>query len=335
MYDSTNDHGSVLVTRWKNRRAGIGREHLGHSMPSTGTNESLIRERGDAMNRKEAERLIRQVEELPTLPAIITRILEVLEDESSSARDLERVVSCDQSIAARVLRIANSAYYGFSREITTIHRAIVILGFQTVRGLALGSSIFETFFGGERDSCFDRTAFWLHSIACSRCAMALGKQVRGIDPEEAFLGGLVHDIGMVVMDHVMHEKYRPILEQAVTQGEPLNQLERRTWGFDHADVGGWLAEHWKFPPSLLEAIRFHHRISRSVNAPPALVAVIHLADFCSHEAGMSVTGNRNGDDLQGEALRLARVDEGKLTALVDRIRDEREQIEAFFAAMSV
>ena len=287
------------------------------------------------MNRKEAERLIRQIEELPTLPAIITRILEVLEDDSSSARDLEQVVSCDQSIAARVLRIANSAYYGFSGEITTIHRAIVILGFQTVRGLALGSSIFEAFSGEEQEPCFDRTAFWLHSIACSRCAMALGKQVRGIDPEEAFLGGLIHDIGMVVMDHVMHEKYRPVLEQAVTSGKPLNQLERRAWGFDHADVGGWLAEHWKFPPSLLEAICFHHRVTRSVNAPPALVAVIHLADFCAHEAGMSVTGNRNRGDLQDEALRLAGVDEGVLTTLADRIRDEREQIEAFFTAMSV
>jgi len=334
MYDSTNDHGSVLVRQWKNRKTDAGKQHLAQSMPSSGVDESVIGGRGDTMNRKEAERLVRQVEELPTLPAIITRILEVLEDDSSSARDLERVVSCDQSISARVLRIANSAYYGFSRGITTIHRAIVILGFQTVRGLALGSSIFETFFGGEQDSSFDRTAFWLHSIACSRCAMSLGKKVRGIDPEEAFLGGLVHDIGMVVMDHVMHEKYRPILEQAVQEGKPLNQLERQTWGFDHADVGGWLAEHWKFPPSLLEAICFHHRVTRSVNAPSALVAVIHLADFSAHKAGMSVTGNRNGGDLQDEALRLARVDEGELATLADRIRDEREQIEAFFTAMS-
>jgi HD-like signal output (HDOD) protein len=286
------------------------------------------------MNRREAERLIRQIEELPTLPVIITRIVEVLEDENSSARDLERVVSCDQSIAARVLRIANSAYYGFSREITTIRRAIVILGFQTVRGLALGSSIFETFFGGGQDSCFDRTAFWHHSIACSRCAMALGRQVRGLDPEEAFVAGLVHDIGMVVMDHVMHDTYSPVLERAMRKGEPLNRLERETWGFDHADVGGWLGEHWSFPRSLVEAISFHHQVSRRVNAPGELVAVIHLADFCAHKAGMSVTGATNSVDLQDEALRLTRVDEGRLMALVEKTRDEKDQIGAFFTAMS-
>jgi len=281
------------------------------------------------MDRLEAERIVRRLDELPTLPAIIGRILEVLEDETSSARDLERVISCDQSIAAKVLRIANSAYYGFPREISTIHRAIVILGFETVRGLALGSSIFETFFHPGEASCFDRTAYWLHSIACSRCAMALGRQVGGLDPEEAFLAGLIHDIGMVVMDHVLHENYSVILEKAIRREGTLNQLEREACGFDHADVGAWLADRWKFPPSLSNAIRNHHSVSKSSDSSRALVAVIHLADFCSNEAGLSVTDGSDCCEVQEEALRLTSMTEGNLIDLTDSIRDERDQIEGF------
>lgn len=286
------------------------------------------------MDRLEAGKLIRRVEELPTLPAIITRILEVLEDEGSSARDLERVVSCDQSIAAKVLRIANSAYYGFSREITTIHRAIVILGFQTVKGLALGSSIFETFFRPGGTSYFDRTAYWLHSIACSRCAMVLGRQLAQLDPEEAFLAGLIHDIGMVVMDHVMHEAYSQVLEKAIKQGGNLDQLEKGACGFDHAEVGAWLGERWKFPPSILDAIRFHGRISEGGRSSTMLVAAIHLADFCSNKAGLSVTGQHDCSDLQEEALKLTGITQENITDLTARIRDERDEIEAFFSALS-
>ena len=286
------------------------------------------------MNRVEAERLIRRVEELPTLPAIITRILEVLEDERTSARDLERVVSCDQSIAARVLRIANSAYYGFSREITTMHRAIIILGFQTVRALALGSSIFETFLGGDKRSCFDRTTYWLHSIATSRCAMAMARRTGGVDSEEAFMAGLLHDIGMVVMDHVMREEYRPVLEKAIRQEGPLHRLEREAWGFDHADVGAWLGEHWKFPVSLLEAIGFHHRVATRSNALRPLVAVIQLADHCCNEAGLTVSGKSNCSEPQEEALKLIGISEPDLADLTERMREERPEIEAFFTAMS-
>ena len=293
------------------------------------------RSEGKEMNRLEAERIVRRLAELPTLPAIIARILEVLNDERSSAKDLEKVISFDQSIASKVLRIANSAYYGFPQEISTIHRAIVILGFQTVKGLALGSSIFETFFRQGEDSCFDRTAYWLHSIACSRCAMTLGKQVGGVDPEEAFLAGLIHDIGMVVMDQVLHENYGQFLKRAVDCEGPLSRLERDTCGFDHADVGAWLAERWKFPPSLSNSIRNHHSVLESDESLRRLVAVIHLADFCSNEAGLSVTEGNDGCEVQEEVLEMTGVSRENLTDLSDHIREERDQIEAFFRAMVV
>lgn len=286
------------------------------------------------MDRREAKKVIRQVETLPTLPVIITRILEVVKDERSSAKDLERIISCDQSITSRVLRIANSAYYGFSRKITTIHRAIVILGFQTVQGLALGSSIFETFFRTGRTAYFDRTAFWLHSIACSRCAMTLAQDSGELDPEEAFLAGLIHDIGMVVMDYTMHHEYSGILKIAMNQESSLDELERDAWGFDHGEVGAWLGERWGFPEPLLDAIRFHHRVSTHGRRSALLVTVIHLADFCSHTAGLGVTGHGDGAHIEEGALELTRIPKGNLTGLTHKIRAERDQIEAFFSAMS-
>jgi putative nucleotidyltransferase with HDIG domain len=286
------------------------------------------------MDRVEAEKVIRRVEELPTLPAVITRILEVVENEQSSVKDLERVISRDQSIASKVLKIANSAYYGFPREITTLHRAITILGFRTVWGLALGSSIFDTFFRANGESAFDRTTYWLHSIACSRCALTLAGVSGGMDSEEAFLAGLIHDIGMVVMDHVMHEKYCQVLESAIQQELPFDQLERKAWGFDHGEVGAWLGEEWKFPLSLLEAIRFHHRGPEAGGTSNPLISVIHIADFCASEAGLDVTGNQKPARLQEKALNTLNLSGEDLTDLTKKTSDGREQIEAFFSAMS-
>ncbi|MBW2122360.1 MAG: HDOD domain-containing protein [Deltaproteobacteria bacterium] len=286
------------------------------------------------MDRTGAQRVVRRIEELPTLPAVIARILEVLEDEGSSSRDLERVVSFDQSISAKVLRIANSAYYGFPREITTIHRAIVLLGFQAVKGLALGCSIFETFFRQGGVSYFDRTAYWLHSIACSSCARLLGKRLEGLDPEGTSMAGLIHDIGMVLMDHVMHETYSRVLERVIRQGGRLAEVEREVWGFDHAEVGAWLGEQWKFPAPLVEAIRFHHGIPGGGRSWTRLPAAIHLADFCSNEAGLSVTGGHDSAELITDALAATGLGRDDLAELTAGIRSEREGIEAFFAALS-
>ncbi len=286
------------------------------------------------MERQEAERLIRRVEEIPTLPVIISRILEVLGDGKSSAKDLEKVISLDQSIAAKVLKIANSAYYGFSGEINTIHRAIVILGFQTVKGLSLGSFIFDTFFHAGQNASFDRTAYWLHSIASSKGALAIGRELIELEAEEAFLAGLIHDIGMVVMDHAMHDAYRQVLKKAINQGGPLDRLESEAWGFDHGEVGAWIGERWKFPPSLLDAIRFHHRVAESRDSMKTLVAAIHVADFCSSEAGLNVVENTDSYGLQEEALRLTSMTQEGITALTESIRDERDEIEAFFSALS-
>lgn len=286
------------------------------------------------MDRQEAEKRIRRIEEVPTLPVIITRILEVLEDEKSTAKDLERVVSRDQSIASRVLRIANSAYYGFPRRIATIHRAIVILGFETVKALALGSSIFETLFPSGRSTYFNRTAYWLHSIACSQSATALAQESGDTNPQEAFLAGLIHDIGMVAMDHMMHQEYCRLLDRAVQQAVPLHELEREAWGFDHGEVGSWLGERWKFPVPLLDAIRFHHRLSDSASPSTPLVSIVHLADFCSNSAGLGATGNHEDAVFDREALKRTRLGEGDLASLVERIRNEKDRIAAFFSAMS-
>ncbi len=289
---------------------------------------------GEEMDRREAERVIRRVEEIPTLPVIITRILQVLGDGKSSAMDLEKVISLDQSISAKVLKIANSAYYGFPGSINTLHRAIVILGFQTVKGLSLGSFIFDTFFSAGKHVSFDRTAYWLHSIASSRCAMALGAELKELDIEEAFLGGLLHDIGKVVMDHVMHDEYSRVLRKAIQQKGAIDQLEREAWGFDHGDVGAWVGERWKFPQSLLDGIRFHHKVTESQDSKRMLVAAIHLADFCANEAGLGVVENTHRTPLQEEALSLTRFTEENLTALTDRLSHERGEIEGFFSVMS-
>jgi putative nucleotidyltransferase with HDIG domain len=192
---------------------------------------------------------------LPTIPTVLTRILQLVDGESASGRDLIEVIEHDQALTGKMLRLANSAFFGQSRRVATIPRAVVLLGFSTVRNLALGVKVWDALGGGVSRARLEE--LWAHAVAVALAAKMLATRLRAGDPDEAFTAGLLHDTGRLVMAMRLKEEYWVAVGGA-TESQPVETIENATFGVDHAEVGGWLLEAWNLPPAIIDAVRQHH-----------------------------------------------------------------------------
>lgn len=220
------------------------------------------------------DQVLDKVKELPTLPDVVFKVNEVVNDPSTSATDLERVISHDQAIAAKVLKLVNSAFYGLPGRVDTLSRAIPLLGFSTVRNLVMSVSIFSSTPITE----FDMKMFWRHSFTTSIAAKAIAVADGLPDEESHSLAGLLHDIGKVLLFQHFSKQAQAVVEMMEEKGTTFIQAEQRLYATDHAEVGGAIAEKWSFPPNLQAAIAWHH------NPEPAG----DLADFASVTATANV-----------------------------------------------
>ena len=241
------------------------------------------------MDDARARAIVRKLGSLPTLPQVVSRIMKTTLDEGSSASDVASIISTDQALTSRVLRVANSAFYGFEEQIATVSHAVVILGFEAVKTMCLSVSVFEMF--GEGGEDFDREAFWEHSLAAAVAAKVISKKSGKVPLEEAFVGGLLHDIGRVVLDQYMHEEFMLALADCKT-GEDLSAAEGKRCGMDHTEVGGALAEHWRLPQPLRDAIVLHHS-GIDVVAEMPLAATVRLANLLVGSEGMGFSGDQS------------------------------------------
>jgi len=183
--------------------------------------------------------------------------MKTINDPNASAEELNRLISLDQGLASKILRIVNSAYYGFPKRISTITHAVVILGFNTVRNLVLGVSAFGLLSQKSTPTGLNRVKFWEHSVAAAVAAgiLAKRKQIRNRNVvEEAFIGGLLHDIGELFLDCYFPVQYAVTLAHAAREEISMLEAERAILGLDHVMIGRQIAERWNFPPSLMAAV---------------------------------------------------------------------------------
>lgn len=236
-----------------------------------------------------------RMRELPTLPLIAQRVVSLLNNPCSSAADLERVIKHDQALTARVLKLVNSAYYGFPRHISTVGQGIVILGYKTLKELVLSISIADLFRMKGQAKVFDRAALWQHAVATAVGAKILARRAGVPFEEDAFIAGLLHDIGVLLLDLCLAE-FDEIIALTTTGGLPLIRAEEKVLGFNHTLVGKLLGERWNFPPFLVEVLRYHHRPVPTRNHWVA-AALVFLADNLAQEAGI---GFLEGYDAEPE-----------------------------------
>lgn len=228
--------------------------------------------------------LLRGINSLPTLPGVLGQILHTLEDTWASAKDLETIVANDQALSSKMLAAANSAYYGFPQQVTTVHRAALVLGFDEVRKICLGASLIGFMQKANPQALDLSQRLWRHSLWVAEAARIL-TQLRdaptGLDPEGAFTAGLLHDVGKVVLVAFFPEAAQALLDMMARQRCSWRQAEVEL-ELDHQDIGLYLAEHWNLPPLLAEVMGRHHEPDPGLAYLPT-VLVVHLADWLVYD----------------------------------------------------
>jgi len=228
--------------------------------------------------------LVQGVGGLVTLPNVFIRINQLVENPNSSTTDIARAISQDPSFTVRMLRVANSSFYGLSSTIATVDKAVSVIGTSQIRNLALSVSIASTFAGLPND-LVSMDNFWRHSLYCAVIARIMARQTGGCDPEAVFTAGLLHDIGELLIFNRLPDQARDVLLLVLDNLDelPVYEAELQLLGFDHGQVGGELARQWNLPPLLEECIAHHHSVAEAKRYPQE-VALVHLANIFAQMA---------------------------------------------------
>jgi len=265
-----------------------------------------------------------EIKDLPTLPAMAAMALAVAEDPGSTASDLLRVILSDPPIAARVLRVANSVFFQRSvgGEVTDLQTAIVRLGFSNVRNLLMGISVIRSFNAFFVDAPYTREDFWVHSISVAALAGRLGRADERISSSTAFVSGLLHDIGKLVLDRYYRDPFTHALRLAQSERIPLDEAERRRFGSDHAAIGGDLLDTWRFPRELSDPIRHHHDPERCPERHRVHAMLIQAADYLCNSHGIGYSGNAHPAIPPARTFELLRIREEEVESHLEALRNE-------------
>lgn len=225
---------------------------------------------------------------LATLPVVFGQLKEAIDDPDCSFDDIGDIISVDPALTVRLLKIVNSAFYGFSSQVETVTHSLTIIGTDQLTQLVLASSVMSRFRGIPED-LLNVESFWRHSIACGLAARSIAALSGEYNVERFFVAGLLHDIGRLMMCLKVPDKVREVLQLSKQDGEPLFAVEEKVFGFHHADAGGALINAWNLPERLGEAIVCHHHPARAVNYPEE-TAVVNLANAIAHTLQLGDSG---------------------------------------------
>ncbi len=235
-----------------------------------------------------ASDLLKGVVSVASLPGVYLRLSSVISDPRSSAADVGRVIAEDPGLTARLLRLVNSAMYGFPSRIETVSHAISIVGTAQLQDLALATSVVRLF-ASMPEELVTMESFWRHSVACGVAARALASRRREVNVERFFVAGLLHDIGRPIIYMQVPEVAKAAVTRSRETGEPLYLVEHALLGFDHSHVGNALLDQWRLPPSLREAVAQHHFPARASRFPVE-TAVVHVADLIANALRFGSSG---------------------------------------------
>ena len=280
---------------------------------------------------KELESMIMSASDLPTIPVVATKVMQLIESESASAEELARVVASDPAVAARVLKISNSSFYGCQRQIQTLSHAIMVLGFSTLKSLVVAASVKQVY----KPYGLTEKMLWEHSFGAGLAARVIANNTRLVNEEEAFLGGLFHDIGKIILNSLDNQQFQVVVQKCYNEGMSFLEAEELVFSYNHAEVGGLVIKKWNFPAILMHAVLKHHSFDFAEDEDTyqvRLTCVVGLANLFCHKLGIGV---REPDDelLLHETVpaRLLNLDEARIEALLENITVAYDQDKSFFS----
>ncbi len=254
-------------------------------------------------NKPGLEEVVQEIDDISTLPHIALRVMEVANDPDSSAADLKTVLETDAALSARILRCVNSSAYGLRTRVTDLQRAIAYLGLRQIRNLAMTATVSELFKHEEEIGPYRRSQLWQHLVSVGICARLIAMRQKMANFEEAFLAGLLHDIGIVLEDQHVHSAFVAVI-RSLDQTKTLAEVERSQLGFDHTTLGEKVAANWRFPDAVKAAIRHHHASAGYRGADGDIVRCVDVANLICTLKGIPSVG-----------LKLVKISSSALTGL--------------------
>ncbi|MBN2419721.1 MAG: zinc-ribbon domain-containing protein, partial [Deltaproteobacteria bacterium] len=268
--------------------------------------------------------ILRRLKELPPMPQVMFKAREVMNDPKSNFKALSDILESDQAMAARVLRLSNSAYYGLAGKVSSVQHASVLLGYKTVGeivSMAGSSSLLGESLEGYR---LDSGDLWQHSLAVALASKIIAQKIKPDLENDAFAAGLIHDSGKIVLDRYLQERHS-LFEEFMKDGQKtFLEAEKNILGFDHSEIAAQMCASWKIPNILTNAVCYHHHPSRSNDSP--LAYIVHVADSLSLMSGIGTGVDGMLYKMDSKALEYLRLPEDSIASIIEQTVDSVQKI---------
>lgn len=270
------------------------------------------------------EKAVHRIHEVFSLPDVAMRVLEVVTDSNSSVADLRAVVECDPALVSRLLRTINSSAYGLRSRIDSVHKAIALLGFNEIKNLAATAAVADMI----KEECivgsYSRIGLWRHLVSVALSARLIASRSGITSFDEAYMCGLLHDIGITLIDQHQHELFETVITSLSTDAT-TPEVEQRLLGFDHTQLGSAVAKKWGFPASVVDAIRYHHNSERCSEENRPVIRAVEIANFLCSRKEISSVGIHNVRPPDGVTFAALSIGRDDLKVLWDDIDVELEK----------
>jgi putative nucleotidyltransferase with HDIG domain len=279
----------------------------------------------------ELEKTITAAGDLPAMPVVATKVMQLIEDEQVTAAELAKIVASDPAVAARIMKISNSPLYGCQRQNQTLPGAIMLMGFNTLKSLVVVAYLKDVF----KPVGLVEKMLWEHALGAGLAARIIASDIRSINPEEAFLAGLLHDIGKLIMYNHDRDKFQMVIERNYNDGVNFEEAEIGIFPYSHADLGGCVLKKWNFPDVLVNAVTEHHTFvcnDAEENYQQCMTATTCLADMFCLKLGIGEREPQEDLDLmEGGAAGRLKLDGEKLDLLVEKFAEIFERDKSYFS----
>lgn len=225
-----------------------------------------------------AQGLIKKFITAKTLPHVAIRLTKLISDENSTMQDFEKMMKMDPTLVLRLLRVVNSSYYGLRQKVNSISRAVVVIGMNNLRNMIVTEALKDIFKESQEQGALSRNRLWLHCAAVSICSQMISERIFGQNGENAFLCGILHDIGMIVEDQTTHDLFNRMCKAYAQDSGPIIDHEKEIIGTDHCEVGYLLAKDWNLPFEVQEGIKQHHDVLKEVS-PSSITGIIQISEY--------------------------------------------------------
>ncbi len=278
------------------------------------------------MTKLDIDEILLKVKHIEVLPNVITEVIKISKDPDATIADMEQIVLTDQALTTKVLRLANSAYYGYARRISTISNATILLGFDTIKSIAFASTMSKFLSGSFKGYALNKNDLWIQSQTCGIICRYLAQKTGAYNPEEAYIAGLLKDIGKTILNEYMIDEYKTVFSLVIEKNYSFSEAEKSVFGFSHPEIGAKVVEKWNLPAQLVDAIEFHHNPEESSFEDKSLLSIVHIADAMTMMMGIGLGIDGLTYSLSGTALDVLNIDvimfKTIISDIADLIKDE-------------